>query len=131
MSIKPESLGNELKDIFDNYLKDIEEDVVEETNSTIKEAKAELKSISPRSKGKRETPYYRGWATKQAKKGQHKYSKAIWNKTNYQLTHLLEFGHAKKDGTGWVKAQPHIRPTEEKYKVKFTENLAEKIRRTK
>lgn len=65
------------------------------------------------------------------KKGKLKYQKVIWNRTNYQLTHLLEFGHATRNGTGWVNAQPHIRDVEQKYKVKFVDLVEKKIRGTK
>lgn len=128
MSIKPEDLGKVLKNYLDNYVENIEEDVIETTDTMTKEAKEELKRISPVGETGR---YHKGWAIKQAKKGKHKYSRVIWNRTDYRLTHLLEFGHVKRNGTGWVEAEPHIRPTEEKYKVKFTETLEKKIRRQK
>lgn len=56
------------------------------------------------------------------------YSKAAYNKKYYRLTHLLEFGHATRNG-GRTKAIPHIRPTEDKYREKFVEELERKIRR--
>ena len=52
----------------------------------------------------------------------------VWNKTNYQLTHLLEFGHVTRNG-GRTRALPHIRPIEEKYNVKFVDKLEKRIRR--
>lgn len=134
MSIKPEELEKAISNYLNTYAEDIEDDVVECTDQITKQAKQELVNRSPRGKGKRETPYYKGWTIKLQKKGKGKYTKVIWNKTNYQLTHLLEFGHAKRDGTGWVDPSPaggHIQPVEEEYKVKFVDLLSNKIRRTK
>ena len=48
------------------------------------------------------------------------------NKTDYQLTHLLEFGHATRDGER-TEAQPHIRPVEEKYSKEFEKRLRKKV----
>lgn len=63
---------------------------------------------------------------KKDKLGKNRYSIKIHNKTNYQLTHLLELGHATKNG-GRTKPQPHIRPTEVKYKKEFEKELKKKI----
>lgn len=130
-TVKPENLQSVLIDYLNNYREDIQEDVEESTDIITKQAKEELKQSS-REKFKlhgRDEPYYRGWAIKLQKKGKLKYHKVIWNKTNYQLTHLLEFGHITRNG-GRTKAVPHIRPVEEKYKVEFVDLLEKKIRRT-
>lgn len=132
-TIKPEDLQKTLNEYLANYAEDITEDVQEATDTVTKEAKEELVRTSPRSGISRKTRYYKGWAVKvgaKTRKKSYKYTKVIWNKTNYQLTHLLEFGHTKRDGTGWVDAQPHIQPVEKKYGTKFADLLEQKIRRS-
>lgn len=131
-AIKPEELEKAIIEYLENYVEDIEEDVENTTNTVTKEAKQELIQTSPRSGIARDTKYYKGWAIKnggRTRKGRY-YSKVVWNKTNYQLTHLLEDGHHKRDGTGLVEAQPHIRKVQEKYGTKFADLLEKKIRRT-
>lgn len=130
-SVKPENLHKALTKYLEDYLEDIEEDVQVSTDTVIKEAKEELVQTSPRSGLARNTKYYKGWAIKnggRTRKGRY-YSKVIWNKTNYQLTHLLENGHHTRDGTGWVEAQPHIGKVQEKYGAEFSDLLKQKIKR--
>lgn len=127
-SIKPEELAGFIKEYLEEYREDIQEDVEEVTDKVTKEARDELKQTSPRGKIARNPKYYKGWSTKISKRGATKYHKVIWNKTNYQLTHLLEFGHATRNG-GRTKAIPHIRPIEEKYNVEFVDLVEERIRR--
>ena len=120
---------DELQKVLMEYLEDYEEDIFdgvkEVTDSLTKDAVNDLKQESPKSTG----DYARGW-TKQSKKQNknQKYTVKIHNKTNYQLTHLLEFGHAKRNG-GIIKAIPHIRPIEEKYKKLYEEQITTTIRR--
>lgn len=68
---------------------------------------------SPKSGRKgRKTPYWKGWTPRHTRTT---YSErvTVWNKTNWQLTHLLENGHFitnRKSGLAWVSPIPHIRP---------------------
>lgn len=124
-SIKPEELSKAIQDYLENYREDIQEDVEEVTDKVTKEARNELKQTSP--KGARQR-YCKGWSVKLQRKHKLRYEKVIWNKTDYQLTHLLEFGHATRNG-GRTKAIPHIRPIEEKYNVEFVDLVEERIRR--
>lgn len=130
-SIKPEDLEKSLMDYLENYVEDIEEDVEDTVTEVAKEAKQELVQISPRSGIARKTKYYKGWAIKNGgrTRKKHYYGKTVWNKTNYQLTHLLEFEHATRNG-GKTQAQPHIRKVEEKYATQFADLLDKRIRRT-
>lgn len=123
--IKPDLLGQEIAKILTEYKDEVDELVVNITNEVIKEAKNELTKISP----KGETgEYSKGWKVSLSQKGRNFFSKAIWNKTHYRLTHLLEFGHATRNG-GHTKPQPHVRSTEEKYKSKFIDEFERKAKR--
>lgn len=130
---KPENLSKEIMNYLENYVEDIEEGVQETSDELSKEAVKELKKTSPRRVGKtREKPYWKGWSKKKDTKYKKRYVIKIFNKTNYQLTHLLEFGHHKRDGTGWVEAQPHIRKIEEKYNKLYEKQIKNVIiRRSK
>ena len=128
-TIEPSELQKAVMDYLEDYKEDIDEEVVEVVDEVTRKAKDELKQTSPRGEGSRTNPYYKGWAVKLSKKRTGVYHKVIWNRTNYQLTHLLEFGHATRNG-GRTRAIPHIRPVEEKYNVEFVDKLEKKIRRT-
>ena len=114
--VKTDEVSKIIIEYLDNYSDDIFDEVVESTDKITREATKELKqkSLSLFGNSGRDDPYYKGWTSKIAKRGNAKYHKVIWNRTNYQLTHLLEFG-------------PHIRPVEEKYKVEFVDLLERKI----
>ena len=126
-SIKIENLQNEVMKYLTDYVEDIEEAVKETTDNLSKEAVKEIKQNSPKRKGKRNNPYWKGWTKKKESKGR-RYTTKIYNRTNYQLTHLLENGHATRNG-GRTKAQPHIRPVEEKYNKLYEQEIKKIITR--
>ena len=93
----------------------------------------ELIETSPKDTG----DYAADWAVKEVTgKKRYKYRMGtskyvVHNRENYQLTHLLEEGHATKDGTSRVPAQPHIEPVEMEYVPKYLAKVEEAIQNAK
>jgi len=128
MSIKPSQLATELEKYLSQYKEEITEDVIRNSDIISKEARDELKRVSPKDRfGTRGRHYADGWRISSSTTKNY-VSKKVYNATDYQLTHLLEFGHATRNG-GHVNAQPHIRPTEDKYRNKFIRDLEKDIKR--
>ena len=98
-----EGLSDAIVQALAEYTNEVEKGLEVEKKTVAEKAVQALKTTSPKRTGK----YGKGWALK---KDGTKY--VVYNKTAPQLTHLLEFGHAKANG-GRVAAKPHIRPVEE------------------
>lgn len=111
-------LAAEIAYELENFSKEVEDIVSEEIETVGKEMAKELKEVSP----KRTGGYAKGWRIKRESK--HKI--IVQNSKKPYLTHLLEHGHAKRNG-GRVRAIPHIKPTETKYQEKLAENIKRRI----
>ena len=84
---------------------DVMKDCVTKAGNTVK---SEVKANAPVRTGQ----YKKGWAVKKQKETANALELVVHNKKRYQLTHLLEKGHAKRGG-GRVRAFPHIAPAEQ------------------
>lgn len=99
-------LSKEIEKCLAEYTEEVS-DALDKTKGDLgKLAVAELKATSPKSKSKRSGTYAKGWTKKKRGKT------IIVHNKEYQLTHLLEKGHAKVNG-GRVEAKEHIKPVEE------------------
>lgn len=72
------------------------------------EVKKDIQATAPRDTG----AYAKSWVAKNTKETSNLLEVTVYSKNRYQLTHLLEFGHAKRGG-GRVAARPHIAKAEE------------------
>ena len=102
-TVSVDEMGNAIQKEFEEYvelttkeLKDICEDVAEDT-------KKEIQANAPVDTGR----YKKSWDITKTKDRTQEVEYTVHSKTQYRLTHLLEFGHAKRGG-GRTKAQPHI-----------------------
>lgn len=70
--------------------------------------KKEIGTNAPKDTG----AYAKSWAVKNTKENSHSLEVIVYSKNRYQLAHLLEHGHAKRNG-GRVAGKSHIAPAEE------------------
>lgn len=84
-----DSVEVQMGQILDEYVEKVHEVTNESIKHSSKEAVQKLRSTSPRNeKGKRAGRYARGWTKKAGD-----YETVVYNKTDWQLTHLLANGH--------------------------------------
>ena len=94
--------------ILDDYSKELRDDVAKACEHVAKESVKKLKAESPKRTGE----YARGWTAK--KNGEADWT--VYNRTNGQLTHLLESGHVIRNAKGTygrTNGIPHIKPVEQ------------------
>ena len=109
MAIPIESLADVLAQELEDFNQDVTDGLKDSVKNAAKACVAELKSSSPELTGS----YAQGWRARTAYDGPSDIRMQVHNKTDYQITHLLEDGHANVDG-GRTPAYPHIGPAAEK-----------------
>ncbi|MDY2594618.1 MAG: HK97 gp10 family phage protein [Oliverpabstia sp.] len=72
-------------------------------------AKKDIQANAPEKTG----AYKKSWAVKTVRENANAMEIVVYSRNRYQLAHLLEFGHALRQG-GRTRAFPHIAPAEEK-----------------
>lgn len=95
--------------ILNNYAEEITEKIIESADTIANEGKNRLKTTTHTYKVK-SGRYNKGWKVSK-KSGTNFVNRTIYNATDYQLTHLLEKGHATRNG-GRTQAFVHIAPVE-------------------
>lgn len=123
--IRPEQLANALNKALAKYGDEVLEDVETVTKSVARDAVRDLKSRAPA--GGR---YARGWSHKAQKGGAYKLSETVYNRTDYQLTHLLEKPHATGGGGHYPKNVDYtgtLAAIEQEYTQKYMEEVLSKL----
>lgn len=108
MKIRADELADTVKRELDGYAENLTDRVKQAVQDAADTAVKDLRAASPKDTGK----YARSWTQKQVKDTSSE-KEIVVHARRYQLTHLLENGHAKRGG-GRVEARVHIKPVEEK-----------------
>ncbi len=123
MRIEPADLQRVVNGILSDYAEDVREAVDEATTETAADAVKKLKTNSMPFK---DNTYSKGWTKKVTRN--RLYSQAtVYNRTEGRLTHLLEHGHALRNG-GRARAFPHIAPVNDQVPEVFEEKLEAALR---
>jgi len=105
---KTESVTAQMTELLDEVNKEVEQSAKTNIQQVARESVNKLKNTSPVKTGS----YAKGWGTKK----QGNMDVVVHNRTDYQLTHLLENGHVirnKKGTYGRTHPIKHIAPVEE------------------
>lgn len=116
-------MSNKITDInkiLENYSSEITEAIINEATAIGNQAVSKLRN-NKNSYKIRSGDYNKNWSIK-VEKGKNFVHATVYNKKHYRLTHLLEKGHATRNG-GRTKAFPHIAPVEEFVQKTFSENV--------
>lgn len=123
ITIKPEQLQSTIQQMLHEIPQKVDNVIDEAAAKVSKEAVKTLKATSPKREGGGQ--YAKGWTTKKVGK-----QTVVYNKTDYQLTHLLENGHdivvnGKK--VGHYDGVEHIAPVEKEVIERMTEEVEKGI----
>ena len=120
---------DKLAEAVDKILTEYQEDLVKDTGNLVKQfAKKGAKTVSQNARSQgwgKSTGYDKGW-TSQFEEGRLSAQGIIYNKKAPGLPHLLENGHALRNG-GRSKSFPHIAPVEEKLADEFYKAVVKSV----
>ena len=106
--IKIDELADAVAEQLEEYNKLSAEVVKKAVTKAGNSVKKDIGANAPVKTGK----YAKSWRTKKTKETSTELEVTVYSPTRYMLAHLLEHGHAKRNG-GRVRAIPHIAPAEE------------------
>lgn len=118
-----DNLSNRIIKELKTYAKVTTGKVKEAVKNAGKTAKEEINMTAP----KRTGAYAKSWAVKTLGETGSRLVLVVHSRNKYQLTHLLEYGHAKRGG-GRVEARAHIAEAESKAVRSFEKEIEEAVK---
>ena len=109
--VKIDDFDKALEEILEEYGNNVTEGTKKAAAAAAKTAAQEAKSMAPYGTGSHRLGHYRSGITPKDVSTRLVPGSIVYNRTKYQLTHLLEHGHALRNG-GRAKAFPHFAPAE-------------------
>ena len=121
-TVRIDQLAQAINEALQEYADLAAEDMkscIEDTGKTVRK---DIAAAAPKDTG----AYRKSWRTKKTYEDSTRLTVTVHSPKRYYLTHLLENGHAKRNG-GRVSARPHIAPAEEKGEQQLTRELERKL----
>jgi hypothetical protein len=122
-TIKPDELADEVMKGLEEY-RDLSTDAMKKSVEKVaKHVKKNIQAKAPALTGR----YKKSWKATKTDENNERLVMTV-HAGRYQLTHLLEHGHAKRGG-GRTKAIPHIAPAEEEGVKELGNDIAEALKK--
>lgn len=133
-AVRIDDMAKVLAQQLQDYCQDVTDGLKTDIKAAAKDTVSELKATSPKDKRKtkRRGQYAKGWKDTIVFESDLDIRVEVHNKTDYQLAHLLEFGHEVVVGgkvVGHFDGTPHIRPAEEKMEEQLMKKVKVRVRK--
>lgn len=112
-------LESEIAKALVNFNEEVSKEIGEIVDDLADKTVSKLKGASPRRTG----DYADDWDSKLNKRG----DRVIYQPKEYRIAHLLEFGHARRNGGRNVTAKPHIKEIENEVIKEFEAEIRRRI----
>ena len=107
-TVKIDQLADAIMDGLEEYKNLAGSQVKSAVRKAANTVRDDIKATAPRRTGR----YAESWTTSKTKENSTGLTMTVYSPSRYMLAHLLEFGHALRNG-GRARAFPHIAPAEE------------------
>ena len=119
-TVQIRDLADAIMDTLEEYSELATKDLKQAAGETVRK---EIRTNAPKDTG----DYAKSWAAKKTKESSNSIMVTVYSRKRYYLAHLLEFGHAKRNG-GRVAGKSHIAPAEEKGILQLEEEIERSLR---
>ena len=122
-NISISELAGTVMEGLNEYARLATEDMKEAVRSAGKTVRKEIKENAPKDTGE----YGKSWRAKKVRETSQTLTIVVHSKNRYQLAHLLEYGHALRNG-GRYEAEIHIATAEEQGMWQLQEEIERALR---
>ena len=117
-----DDLADEIMAGLQEYAELADEAMKKAVKKTATSVRKEIAANAPKDTG----AYGKSWKATKVAENSHTLKMTVHSKDHYRLAHLLEKGHAKRNG-GRVAGKPHIAPAEENGTEMLTNLITEAL----
>ena len=122
-TVQIRDLADAIMDTLEEYSELAPKDLKQAVRDAGETVRKEIRTNAPKDTG----DYAKSWAAKKTKESSNSIMVTVYSRKRYYLAHLLEFGHAKRNG-GRVAGKSHIAPAEEKGILQLEEEIERSLR---
>lgn len=123
-NISVDGLADAVRTALAEYTEQTAEDVKRSVKKTADMVRKDIQENAPKRTGK----YAKSWTARETRKSSRAVTVTVYSRDQYRLTHLLEYGHAKRGG-GRVLGTAHIAPAEERGMKFLEDDLERRLRK--
>lgn len=122
-TVQIRDLADAIMDTLEEYSELATKDLKQAVRDAGETVRKEIRTNAPKDTG----DYAKSWAAKKTKESSNSIMVTVYSRKRYYLAHLLEFGHAKRNG-GRVAGKSLIAPAEEKGILQLEEEIERSLR---